>query len=316
MDELMLLHDEPIFLRREALEHGYRDRDLRAALRDGVLVRVRHGAYVDAGAWRSADEVERFRLRGRAVLLTHPHVALSHTSAAAEHGLRLHGADLGRVHVTRLDGDTGTPTGDLVYHHGTLGDDEVVRAGEVRLVVHVRAAVETALVSSVETGVCCLDSVLDPRAGLPAGPAVTLAEVYEVARRFTRWPGAQRLQISVRLARVGAQSIGESRSRVMCWCHHLPEPVLQYVVRDGDRVVAVCDFAWPEHRLLGEFDGKRKYLRPYTPGDDAGEVVFAEKRREDLVRALTGFGMVRWTWSDLAEGRQARTAAYIRSRLA
>lgn len=315
MDELLRLHDVPVFLRREALEHGYRDRHLRAARREGTIVRVRHGAYVDGAVWRAADAVARFRLHGRAVLLTHPHVALSHTSAAAEHALRLYGADLRRVHVTRLDGDTGTPSGDVRYHHGALRDEDVLVEGERRVVLPLRAAIETAMVNDVETGVCCLDTVLDPRAGLPGVAPVTLEEMYAAARGFTRWPGAQRLQISVRLARAGAQSVGESRSRTMCWRHHVPQPELQYEVWDGGLLVAVCDFAWPDRRLLGEFDGKRKYLRPYSPTDEPGEVVFKEKKREDLVRGLTGYGMARWTWADLAPARQPRTAAYILSRM-
>ncbi len=41
-----------------------------------------------------------------------------------------------------------------------------------------------------------------------------------------------------------------------------------------------------------------KYGRLLEPGQDPGEVVFAEKHREDELRELTGFGMVRLIWSD------------------
>jgi hypothetical protein len=34
------------------------------------------------------------------------------------------------------------------------------------------------------------------------------------------------------------------------------------------------------------------------PGQDAGDVVFAEKVREDAIRAA-GHGVVRWTWAQL-----------------
>ncbi len=39
------------------------------------------------------------------------------------------------------------------------------------------------------------------------------------------------------------------------------------------------------------------------PGQDAGDVVFAEKQREDRLRELTGFAMVRLVWSDLNRPR-------------
>lgn len=315
MDELFELHHDRLFLRREAREHGYNDRALVAALRDGAIARVRHGAYVDARTWAGADAVERFRIRGRAVLLTHPDVVLSHTSAAAEHRLRLYGADLSSVHVTRLDGNSGTPSRDVVYHHGTLREDDVLLDAGRRLVSPVRAAVETALIHDIETGVCCIDTLLDPRLDIAGLRPVVPEEIYAVARGVALWPGARRLQITVRLARVGSQSVGESRSRIMCWRHHLPEPVLQWEVWDDDGLVGVCDFAWPDRRLLGEFDGKLKYLRPHDPTKSPGDVVFEEKKREDRMRGASRCAMARWTWTDLDPRRQARTAAYIASRM-
>lgn len=57
--------------------------------------------------------------------------------------------------------------------------------------------------------------------------------------------------------------------------------------------VAETDFGWPALRTVGEFDGRQKYGRLLSPGQDPGEVVYREKLREDEVRA-TGLGMVRW----------------------
>jgi hypothetical protein len=72
----------------------------------------------------------------------------------------------------------------------------------------------------------------------------------------------------------------------------------------------VTDFAWPEHRLLGEFDGRVKYGRLLRPGEEPGDAVFREKRREDLLRRVTGWSMIRITWEDLYH--PARTAAAVR----
>ena len=76
----------------------------------------------------------------------------------------------------------------------------------------------------------------------------------------------------------------------------LPAPALQHEVSE---VRARTDFAWPELRTVGEFDGKVKYGRGLRPGQNPGDVVFAEKRREDALRDL-GFQVVRWTWNELS----------------
>ena len=122
----MTLHPNGLFLRREALDFGYRDRDLFAARRAGVIERVRHGAYVAAETWASRDQVDRHRLRAQAVCLTHEgRIALSHVSGAAEHGMRLWNADLERVHVVRLDGAKGRRQRDVIYHEDGWRPDDV-----------------------------------------------------------------------------------------------------------------------------------------------------------------------------------------------
>ena len=62
-----------------------------------------------------------------------------------------------------------------------------------------------------------------------------------------------------------------------------------------------------------EFDGRVKYEKLLEPGQRASDVVIAEKRREDLIRRLTGWRCLRITWSDLEHPE--RTAAMIRTAL-
>ena len=59
-----------------------------------------------------------------------------------------------------------------------------------------------------------------------------------------------------------------------------------------------CDFCWEEYATVGEFDGRVKYGRLLRPGQDPGDVVFAEKRREDELRDL-GREVARWVWDEL-----------------
>ncbi|MBC8090535.1 MAG: hypothetical protein H7Y15_01015, partial [Pseudonocardia sp.] len=95
------------------------------------------------------------------------------------------------------------------------------------------------------------------------------------------------------------QSPGESRSRVAMARLGVATPVLQWeVCSPGGAVLGTADFGWPEHGWAGEFDGLVKYGRLLRPGQVAADVVVAEKRREDAMRAeLRGF--TRWTWSEI-----------------
>jgi hypothetical protein len=308
MDELFTLHPSGLFLRGEAIKRGYRDRHLAHALKERKLARVRHGTYVSQQIWQEANDVDRYKLRCRAVLLTHgDRVALSHTSAAVVHGLRLFEPDLSQVHVVRLDDGGGRQLNDVRYHEGFGKNDEMPVVDGMRLVDPVLSALGTASLVSVEAGVVVLDSLFDLDLGTPE----QLAAAYE---RRSRWPFSQRLQMSVRLARVGSQSVGESRFRHLCFCHHLPEPQLQWHVYDAEgRLVGITDFAWPEHRLLGEFDGKQKYHELLKPGQTPQDAVFAEKKREDRLREVTDFGMIRFVWADLYSPE--KTAARVRSKL-
>jgi len=308
MDELGYLHDDGVFLRREALAFGYEDRDLTRAVRFGVLHRIRHGAYVATPIWESAGALERHRLRCTAVLLTHGHrVALSHSSAAVHHGMRLWKVPLDRVHVLRLDGGPGRSCGDVVYHSGAWVGADIWQLGDRLLTSPARAAVETASLVSVERALVVLDGAID----LDLAPPEELAATY---RRMDGWPQTQHLQVSIRLMRPGAQSVGETRSRYLCWTQGLPEPELQFEVRNEmGVVVGVADMAWPEHGVLGEFDGKVKYGRLLLPGETPGDAVFREKQREDEMRRITGCVFARVIWWDLERPRA--TGSRIRRQL-
>ena len=101
----------------------------------------------------------------------------------------------------------------------------------------------------------------------------------------------------IAFADAGGESVGESRSRVLLERARLPRPVLQWEIPTPRRI-GRCDFGWPVLRTVGEFDGRIKYGRLLRPGQEPGDVVFAEKRREDAIRD-TGFRVVRWVWAEL-----------------
>ncbi len=309
MDELSTLHPGGVFLRREALAHGYDDADLRRAIQSGALARVRHGAYVSASEWSAADRQVRHLLACRAVLLSHgDQVALSHVSGALAAGLKVWGADLSKVHLVRRDTVTGRRMGDVVHHVGSWSDLAVHEFDGMRAVDPAGCALGLAATNSVESGVVSLDSVYDLGFGSPE-------DLHKLHQSLGSWPGSKRLQVSLRLAQPGAQSVGESRLRFLCWLGHLPRPTLQYVVRDrnGD-VIGTTDMAWPGLGVLGEFDGKVKFEKYLRPGEKPSDAAFREKVREDRLREATGWRLIRFVWADLADrtGTIGRLRATLR----
>jgi hypothetical protein len=294
------------FRRGEALAFGLDDAALRRAVRGRVLVKVRHGSYAFADEWEALDEHGRHLVLTRAVLRAiGDDVAASHHSASLMHRMELWGVDLAEAHVTRLDGGAGRTEAGVVHHEGFSLDGDLVRVGGHLVVQPARAALESALLSDVERGLVVVNSGLHQRLFTP--------EDLEAQHALMRsWPGAGHLQLVTRLADGRAESVAESRCVHLFWAQGLPKPELQYPVYDGrGNLVGIADFAWPELGLLGEFDGKVKYLRHLRPGEEPGDAVFREKQREDLMRRVTGWSMVRLTWSDLYN--PVATAMMIRS---
>lgn len=310
MYELTYLHDHRVFLRREALAAGYDDRDLRAMMRAGVLVRIRHGAYTAAEVWEEADPAERHRLRCHAVLASHgDEVVLSHTSAVLMHGFDVWGVDLDRVHLTRRDRRASRVCDDVRYHRGQLDEHDVVPiAAGGAMTSAARSCIDHARHSSVEAGLVTFDSYLF-RVGASAFADLRATHVAQYG-----WPGSRRLLVTLRLSRAGAQSVGESRLRFLCWEYHVPEPELQVEIRDSQgNLVGTTDFGWLDRGVLGEFDGRVKYVRFLRPGETASDAVFREKVREDRIREHSKCVMIRFTWPDL--NTRAQTADRLRKTL-
>lgn len=306
MDRLRVIATSAgFFTRQDALREGHDDKAIRRALKARLWVRVRPGAYTFSDLWPASDLVAQHRITGRAASRKFgSRLALSHVTASIEHELDVFDVDLSLVHGTRLDAGAGRTEAGVVHHEGlTLPEDLVDIDG--RLVMKpVRAAVETASLVTTEGGVVVLDSLLHK------GKA-TREELDATYSLLESWPGMQRTRLAVRLAEGRSESVGESRTRYLCYAHGLPAPDLQYdVFDDTGRLIGTTDFAWPEHRLFGEFDGRIKYGRLLLPGEEPGDAVFREKRREDRLCEQLGWRMVRIVWADLYS--PAATAARVR----
>lgn len=287
------------FTRAQALDCGWVDRELRMALRMRLITRLRQGAYAYTTAYEALDDIGRHVVLARAVVRQQRgRVALTGISAAAVHGLTLWGQDLGTVHVVRLDrGSARCEQG--VCHHVVADDidSHVVLVDQVPVVNVARTVWEVASSSTLESGVCTVDSALHRHPDLGD-------QLRQQSELFRHRPGSRSARIILRLSDPKAESAGESLSRVLFYRGGIARPELQFKVYGSDgRLIGTSDCYWPECRHLGEFDGKVKYGRLLRPGEEPGDAVFREKRREDEMRG-EHFGMSRWIWSDLMPGGQ------------
>ena len=295
--------------RADVLATGNDDRFIRAQLSSRHWTRIRNGAYCHTAAWVSLDSLERHRRLSRAVLRAHGgSVVLSKASALLmRSGIEVWGIDLSRVHVTRRDGRTGSVERDVVHHQGPVGDDEIEEIDGLLVLKESRCVVETLATAGVEAGLVVADAAL--RAG-----RVTREELVAVRDATKRWRGSRTADLVLRLADPKSESVGESRSRFLYWSQGFPRPIVQFPVFEDGILVGITDLGWPSLGLLFEFDGRVKYGRLLKPGQTPGDAVFAEKKREDALRRVTGYAVERATWVDLSH--PVETARRARSRIA
>ena len=280
-------------LRRDAVAGGVSDTVLARLVDGGVLVKIRHGAYALRSVYLAADEGGRHRLLCHAVMRQYgAHVALSHASSCVVQRGPTYGLDLSKAHITHLEGG-GRATQRLRHHVGGCRVGDLRRQHDHWLTVPARATLEVATTDGAEAGLVQANHFLH------AG-AMTVQQLREFAETQMFWPSSLGQHVVMQLADPRIESVGESRCVYCFFSQGLPAPIPQFEVLHPDGTLAArVDFAWPELRVIVEFDGKEKYFRFRKPGESISDMVMREKAREDLVRRLTGWTVVRVSWADL-----------------
>ena len=108
----------------------------------------------------------------------------------------------------------------------------------------------------------------------------------DVLRHQWTWPRVRHAMPVVRHADGRAESALESWTRGRFVTLRLPTPQLQRNVVGYSGWVARSDFLWEEYRVVGEADGKVKYLQ---------DELWAEKQRQDDVEDAD-YEVIRWNW--------------------
>jgi hypothetical protein len=304
MTELPLL-----LLARDRDQHGLSAKELAKGVRSGALVRIRHGVYTDGTAWKGLKAWEQYRLRIQAAAETFesPTIFARHSAASvwAIPTIGLHHP----VQALTLKNDGGRSRAGVRRHFADPSGLAVVRRDGLLVTGRIRTVLDLAAFTPFAEAVPALDHVLRPDPALRL-PALTKDELAEgIGPNYTK-AARHRIHTALAFADPLSGSAGESYSRCLIHLGGFEAPVLQQAVHDSDGLVGYTDFYWKQTRVVGEFDGVEKYLKPeYLKGRSASQAVVDEKRREDRIRA-TGANVVRWVWADLMEpGRLERKLA-------
>jgi hypothetical protein len=253
---------------------------------------------VTRSEWNALNALDQYLLTIRAVSETRRHdMVLSHWSAAAVHGLPTLGLWPTKVHVTvgRVSG--GRSRNDVVKHSLPISDDDVVEQDGLLLTSLARTVLDLAVSATRLGGVVVADrSLLVDRYGHQP-PMLTKEELWDCYVARGNFRGSRRAKAIIEFAATRSESPLESVSRANMWTIGCPIPVLQRSFSDASGYIGDGDFYWEKFRLVGEADGEAKYLDPeLRHGKSTGEVLVAEKLREDRIRA-TGEHVTRWPWA-------------------
>lgn len=265
----------------------------------GELLRIRHGCYVEASKWRELDDEARYLMRLDAVRRTAKLTPVfGGESAGVLWGLPRPALPAG-IHVIVPIG-SGRRSANGVKRLARVPTDLApVRFGGRIATGKVVTAVELALRFDFPWAVAVMDRLLNvkPLAPEPIARAVTREEVAYRIGLLPTGPQRRRATKVLDFADGSAMYPGESLSRVYMAQLGFPTPELQHEVVDHTGTSAWTDFYWKEQGLVGEFDGRGKYLRQeYLLGRTAAQAVVEEKLREDRIRS-TGLRVVRWEWA-------------------
>ncbi|MFZ6992402.1 hypothetical protein ACO0E1_10960 [Curtobacterium sp. RRHDQ66] len=296
-------------------ESGHRPRLLRATAADkstaralqrghaaGTLVRLLAGVYIASDDWATLSAVGKHLARARAIAPMLPDGSVfSHLTAALVHGWPLVGPAPDRVHVV----DQAVA---VIQHRAGFIRHPGVRAPATSSIAFDGVPVTNAL--DTATAVIATEAPHVAAVAVDAAIRTRTLHLPDLIRAVPVRPARGSVRAGLVLTALDRrhESAGESFAAIRFAQLGLPPCEPQAEFRHPDGTVDRADFWFPTLGVIVEFDGKQKYVDPdMLGGRDPGDVLWAEKRREDRLRAVPGVrAVVRVTWWHLVEPDRLR----------
>ncbi len=288
----------PVASTRQLCVSGLDERVLTAAVRCGVLIRLRRGAYVRGTDWKAAEPWTRDALMIRAHFLSTGGTArYSHVSAARLH--QCHVWNVGAlVHVSTGYANSSRSAGPDVRTHRmdlpradrttlwSADGSEILTTGIERTVL------DCARILPLEQAAVIGDHALRKGAGIDS--------MRQLLDRSPVKRGTRRARDLLNVLDGRSESVGETRTRLLIRSFGLNMFIPQVEIPTLAGLFR-ADFADRGSRVVIEFDGSRKYT-DYNPTD---EVLIAERRRENAL-IEEGWLVLRLEWKHLAHPAEVR----------
>jgi hypothetical protein len=305
--------------RRHLERSGWTPRTIRAASAGGRLHRVRRGWFIDRKEWDELWPESRHRAEvlavARSATTTRP--VFSHVSAAVLWNLPLYRTVPSRVHVIADRAHHRHSVPGILRHEGAVPGVDVDEIEGLRVTTLDRTAYDVIRTVPGETALAVADAAVARIAGEPwAFDALAAEDMMRSLERRTRTPGARGIQQAreiTALADGRAQLPLESVTRYRLHQLGFATPTLQMPISAPDGGTFWMDIAVEEARTFIECDGLSKYRDPGVRRDRSVEdVLLDEKSREDWIRGVTGWRIVRVDSSDMRtlESAEARFRAF------
>ncbi|WP_426621439.1 type IV toxin-antitoxin system AbiEi family antitoxin domain-containing protein [Microbacterium sp. As-52] len=305
--------------RRDVLARGITERELKGMVDGGVLIRVRRGWYAEGEAWAQLWAEGRHLLK---VLAVHREssgggAAFCFDSAAVLHGLPLYRTFPAHVHVLLGRTSHSRVKGCVARHDIQVGEGDLEEIEGIRCTSLERTVLDLTSRLGPEAAISVADAALRRVAmrGNEQDSEVAATWRGELARRARAMSGRgiRQARAMIALSDGRAQLPGESVSRLHLHRLGFTGIELQSHVTGPGGEDYWLDFAFRGLQAFGEFDGRGKYLDPDLRGERSAEdIVIAEKCREDAVRGVTGWRVVRWGYEHIVtpEALGARLGAF------
>ena len=276
-------------------------KQLKRMLGRGELVSPIKGLYADPGHWSSLTAGQRHLFIARALHELHPDWVFSHFTAAAAYGLSVSFAQIAAIHRVSSRGSRADSTPDIVCHI-SRGFERSYENG-IPVTSFEQTVVDCLRASEYLQGVAIADSALRA-SGMTSMQLCELLDAY--CPRGNR--GIVTARRAAAFADGRAESGGESIARAAMAELGFLLPELQVEMGDplerGRRYRA--DFLWtlPDgSQVIGEFDGREKYVNPeMTGGRDVVDVLADERLRESRISA-SGARIMRFSYRDVCNRR-------------
>lgn len=269
-----------------------------------TLHRLRRGRYLCSDTWAALDARSRHCALVQATLDScRAPLVVSHESAGALWGFPVLDGWPDVVHVLDPSRRTGKRTARIARHAGDPGPT-VLLDGLV-CTAAARTAVDIALLRGFAAALMTFDF------GLHEG-LFTRDQLQAHLAERPRAPGRRGAAAAAELADAAVMSAGESLSRASMHERRIPQPELQKQFRGARGESFLVDFWWPHVGVIGEFDGRTKYLDPRMRGGRSVErVLLDEKARHDALAVLPEVrNIVRWDYATARRsGQLARVLA-------